>query len=60
MKQARILAVLLSIFGLALSGCTTLKESRGDTMEDIRKVIFDAREWLTNLDEKTSILNRDD
>lgn len=58
MKQAKTLLVLLSILGLALSGCTTLKESRGDVMEDVRKVIFETREWLTNLDEKTSILNR--
>ena len=58
MKQAKILLVLLGILGLALSGCATLKESKGDTMEDLRKLIFEVREWLTNLDEKTSILNR--
>jgi len=31
-------------------------ESRGDIVEDTRKIIFDVRHWIETLDEKTSII----
>ena len=55
MKGIAAMTVLIG-FCLSVSGCATLKESRGDTLEDTRKLIFDAQTALENLDEKTTII----
>ncbi|MCQ9208163.1 MAG: hypothetical protein NG712_02160 [Omnitrophica bacterium] len=54
MRKIVAIVSLMALFGLC--GCATIQESRGDTLEDTRKLIFDAQTTLENLNEKTSII----
>ena len=58
MRQIKVVTVVfvLASLCLSISGCTTLKESRGYLNEDVGNLIFDIQDLLTNLDEKTSII----
>jgi len=55
MKRIGVITALL-VLGLSIAGCATVKESKGDTLEDSRKLIFDAQTAIDTLDEKTSII----
>ena len=55
MGQIKAAFILVSLC-LFISGCTTLRESRGYLNEDVANVISDVQTGLADLDEKTSII----
>lgn len=48
--------IIFSFICLSTSGCATIKESKGDSVEDLRKLIFDAQLGLTDIIKKTFII----
>ena len=59
MKRIAVIMALIALCS-SISGCTTLQESRGDLLEDTRKLFFDIKNGLINLNEKTFIIRRVD
>ena len=47
---------LLTLFCFTGTGCATLKESKGDTLEDTRKLFYSAQDFLKNFSERTFII----
>ncbi|MFC1698570.1 hypothetical protein ACFL1I_01255 [Candidatus Omnitrophota bacterium] len=53
----RLLPIIIVIyFSLFCLGCATLKESKGDSKEDMGKLYYDFRHFLQNLTEHTMVI----